>query len=102
SIVAIDASGNAKALAAGTAVITAAIQGAERSTTVTVTAAALVSLTIDPALLVLGTGETASLRARGSYADGTAADLTASVSWDSSAPAVASVSNAAGSEGAIT
>ena len=48
----------------------------------------------------MGTG--APLTARGTLSDGTTADVTSIVTWTSSVPAVATVSNAAGSQGVLS
>src|SRR6185295_2512251 len=50
----------------------------------------------------LAKGTTAQLTATGVYSDSSTQDLTAQVTWTSSAMAVASVSNAAGSEGLVS
>ena len=72
------------------------------STTLTVTPAALVSISVTPAGLSVPVGTTRQLVATGTYTDASVQDLTSSVTWSSTMPAVATVSNAGGSEGLAT
>jgi hypothetical protein len=69
------------------------------STTLTVTAAQLVSIAVTPASPTLPLGVARQLTATGRYTNGTEQDLTELVTWSSSDAAVASVSNAAGTQG---
>ncbi len=68
----------------------------------TVTNATLTGIGVTPAAVTLPKGLTKALTATGTFSDGTTQDLTTQVSWDSSAPATASVSNADGSQGVVT
>jgi hypothetical protein len=102
NVATISSGGVASTLAPGTTVITAALNGIMASSTVTVTMAPLMSITVTPPLSTLNIGGTVQLVATGTYADGTSADLTTSVTWSSSSPGVASVSNAMGSAGLVT
>ncbi len=72
------------------------------ATSVTVTAAVLSSITITPPNPSLAKGTSEQLTATGTFSDGTTQDLTASVTWISSAPTLVTVSNAAGSQGLVT
>lgn len=68
-------------------------------------AARLVSLQVLPAAagpLTVPLGGSVRFTASGTYSDGETRDLTASVVWSSSAPAVVAISNAAGSAGVAT
>jgi uncharacterized protein YjdB len=96
------ARGSASGLAVGTAVITAASAGVTGSTTLTVTAATLVSIAITPANPSLVQGATRQFTATGAYTDGSTQNLTAAVTWGSSNAAVSTISNAAGSNGLAT
>jgi 6-phosphogluconolactonase (cycloisomerase 2 family) len=78
-------------LAAGTANITAKLNGVEGSSTVTVTNATLTSITVDPANSSIAKGTTVQLAAIGHFSNGTTQVLTKSVSWISSSDAVAPV-----------
>jgi uncharacterized protein YjdB len=70
--------------------------------TVTVMAVELRSIAIAPAAPTLAKGSTRSFTATGTYSDGSTQDVTTQATWSSSAPAVATVSNAAGSQGLAT
>jgi hypothetical protein len=91
--------GLTRAVGVGTAEITATLKGIGGSTVLTVGAAALSSLTINPANPSVAQGGLQLLTATGTYSDGTTQDLTAQVIWSSSSAAVARVSNAAGNQG---
>ena len=67
--------------------------------TLTVTAPVLVSISVSPSNPSSLTGTTLQFTATGIYNNGTQADLTSLVSWASTDPAVATISNAAGSQG---
>lgn len=86
--------GTVTGLESGGATISATLGAVSGSAAVTVTGATLVSLSINPANPTLPLGSTASLRATGSYSDGSIVDLTASVAWTIDDAKVASVSNA--------
>jgi trimeric autotransporter adhesin len=99
----------------GTATISATSNSIANSTTITVAAPALVSVAISPASAALPLGIGQQLGATGTYSDGSIQDITASVTWASSAPAIAVVSpagfvtgtmlgssNVSASQGAVT
>jgi outer membrane protein assembly factor BamB/protocatechuate 3,4-dioxygenase beta subunit len=65
----------------------------------TVTAAVLVSMQVEPVNPTVAKGYNCQFSVTGMYSDMTTKDLTADVTWFSSAPGVASVSNAADSKG---
>ena len=56
-------------------------------------AAALTTLSVAPASVTLAPGATRQLTATGAYSDGTSRDISAAVTWTSSTPAIATVSN---------
>ncbi len=93
--------GLVSALTAGTSTISATIQGQVGSSVITVTPAALVSLSLRPGSLSLSRGSSAGLTAIGTYTDGTTADLTAQVTWTSADATIASVSNGVGTSGVV-
>ncbi len=72
------------------------------TTTVTVTAAVLTAITITPPNSSIAKGTSEQLIATGDFSDGTTQNLTAFVSWVSSAPSIATVSDAPGSQGLVT
>ena len=102
SVATINSSGLATAVAAGTTTITASSTmsnsysgetGTSDSTTLTVTAAALLSISITPANPTLPLGTTQQFTASGTYTDGVDYNITTQVSWSSSDPSVATVSD---------
>ena len=88
-------------LAPGNATITATDLASNISsdTTLTVSAAMLTSISILPADPSIGLGAKQQFTATGTYSDSTTQDLTALVTWSSSDPGIATISNAAGSQG---
>ena len=89
-------------LAVGSAVVTA-LDGAVRgSTTVSVTAARLTAITVDPAASSIAKGTTVQLTATGDFTDGTTEDLTSQVSWTSADDTIAEVSNILATKGLVT
>jgi hypothetical protein len=68
----------------------------------TVTAAVLQSITVSPASASIVAGLTQPFSATGHYSDGTTQNLTASVTWASSNTGIATISNAAGTQGLAT
>jgi hypothetical protein len=79
-----------------------AATGVEGTATLSVTAALLRQVVVTPAVPSVSAGENVSLLATGIYSDGSHADITKQVTWSSSAPAIADVSNAPGAEGVVT
>jgi hypothetical protein len=94
--------GLATALAPGETTITASFAAITGSVTLTVTPAPLESITVTPADLTIADGTTQPFTATGTFTDGTTQDLTTLVTWESSDESVASISNAAGSQGLAT
>ena len=101
AIVAITAnSGSATALSPGTTNIRAAFLGISAAP-VAVTVLGPTLITVTPANQSIVAGATLPFTATGTFADGTK-DLTNQVTWSSSLPSVATISNAAGSRGVAT
>jgi len=94
--------GLATAVAAGQTTITANVNGISGTTSVTVTAPTLTSITVSPATVTISAGTTTQLKAQGTYSDLSTADLTDSVVWSAGTTTIASVSNAAGTRGLVT
>src|SRR5258707_1034904 len=86
-------------VAPGQATIGAAFEGVSNSTTLTVSPATLVTLAITPTNPSIALGTNEAFTATGIYSDATTQDLTSLVTWSSSNPLVATVSNALGSLG---
>ena len=86
----------------GTATIAAIVAGVSGASTVMVTSATLTSITITSPNPSIANRTSKQLIATGDFSDGTTQDLTAFVSWVSSAPTTVAVSDAAGSQGLVT
>ena len=91
--------GLATSLAVGTTVISATQGAISNTTTLTVTAAALVSIAVTPATPSIAKGLNQQFVATGTYTDATTQVLTTTATWASATVATATISNAAGSEG---
>ncbi|MNF42928.1 gamma-glutamyl-gamma-aminobutyrate hydrolase [compost metagenome] len=93
AVATVSSTGLVTAVTPGVAVITGTLNGQNATLLITVTSAALnpggLNITVPP--LTLAAGLTGQLTAQGSYSDGSTVDVTANVSWTSSAPAIASV-----------
>jgi plastocyanin len=83
--------GNASGLAPGTSTISAMIGGIAGSTVLTVTAAALVSISVTPANPSIPVGEVQPFKATGTYSDSSTQDLTGQVTWASATTSVATI-----------
>ena len=79
----ITSAGLASALKAGTSTISATSGSVTGSTTLTVTAATLVSIAVTPSAPSIAKGTTVQLTATGYYSDGSTQDLTTSATWSS-------------------
>jgi uncharacterized protein YjdB len=102
SAVTISALGRATGASAGTSTITATFQGVSATINITVNMATLTAVSIDPVALTLPPQATRAFKATGHYSDGSSSDISALVQWSSSAPTVATVSNASGHQGEVT
>jgi uncharacterized protein YjdB len=94
--------GLASNVGVGTATITAASGSILASTVLTVTPAALVSITINPPAATIPLGVTQQFTAMGNFTDGTTQDVTQSGQWSSTAPTVATISNSSATAGLAT
>jgi trimeric autotransporter adhesin len=99
SVASVSGSGLVTGVSVGTAQLTCTALGKSGSTPVTVGAPTLVSLEVSPAFATVAAGTSTALVATGVFSDDTTQDLTTQVTWTSSKPGVATVSNAAGSHG---
>jgi hypothetical protein len=102
SVATIDSTGLSQSVGVGAAGIKATVGTASGTTSLTVTAAALVSITVSPSSIAIPLGTTQGFSAMGNYADGSQRDLTSSVHWSTSDSTVATVSNASGTFGLAT
>ena len=94
--------GLATAKAAGSTTITATVGAVSGQTSVRVTAPPLTSITVNPATATISVNTTRQFTAQGTYADGSTADLTDSVTWSTGLATIISVSNASGTRGLVT
>jgi len=91
--------GLATAVGSGASLISATSGSISGSTTLTVTAVTLQSISVAPADHSIPVGTTQQFTATGHYTDGSTQDLTTSVGWNSSDPTVAAISHANGTQG---
>ena len=92
--------GRVKGVSAGGVTISAVRNvSVSGSASFTVSPAALVSITISPANPTVPLGELQQFTATGHYTDQSTQDLTSQVTWSSSIPAVAMISNDQGTQG---
>jgi uncharacterized protein YjdB len=87
----IDANGTATGIAAGSTTITASFGGVSGTKNLTVTSGTLQSIAVTPADPTVAAGGTRQFTATGTFSDSTTQNLTASVTWTSSSPSVASI-----------
>lgn len=80
-------------VAAGSAAVSASFQGVTGQTAVSVSAATVTSLSLTPANPALALGTTQQLTATAQLSDGSQQNVTASASWTSGTPAIASVNS---------
>ncbi len=97
----VDASGVALAKSAGSATLTATLDGQTATTMLTATEATATQLTFMPGSLTLGVRAAAPFRVVATFSNGSSADVTAQTSFVSSRPAVASVSSS-GTRGLVS
>jgi trimeric autotransporter adhesin len=97
--------GLASSVGVGSTTITATITVSgsffSGSTTLTVTAATLQSILVTPFNISLPSGVSRQFTATGTFSDNSTRDVTSQVTWSSSQPSIATVSNAAGSAGLV-
>ncbi|HLO25657.1 MAG TPA: Ig-like domain-containing protein, partial [Geobacteraceae bacterium] len=83
----------------GTAVLTATVGSVSAPFSLTVTSATVTAMTIAPPAPTVPQGLSTQLTASGTFSDTTTQDLTFDATWASSAPDIAAISNAVGSNG---
>ncbi len=104
NVASISPTGSATAMASGLSTVSATFNSTVGSTSLTVTNSppALQSISISPASAMVAEGFSQPFTAQGTFTDGSMQDVTNLVLWSSSAPSIATVSNAAGSNGVAT
>jgi Ca2+-binding RTX toxin-like protein len=91
--------GLSSTIAPGSTIISATVGAVTGTTSFTVLAASLTSITVTPNNVSVALGFTRTFLAIGGYSDGSTQDLSSQVTWTSSVEAVAIISNATGSQG---
>jgi len=97
--VTISTAGVATGVAIGSSKITATLGSVSGNATLTVTAAALVSIAVTPANTSIPVGGTQQFTATGTYTDTTTQNLTSSVSWGSTNTGAATIVNGGANAG---
>lgn len=87
----VSSSGLVTGAALGTSVITATSNGKSATTTVTVPAATLASISVTPAASTVLVGDVQQFVATATYSDNTTAFVTAAATWSSSSPSIGTV-----------
>ncbi|HET6818277.1 MAG TPA: Ig-like domain-containing protein [Mycobacteriales bacterium] len=100
SVATIDASGLATSVAQGTSVIGASYSGSSDSTTLTVTAAALRSVTVSPNTATIAKGDTQTFTVTGHYSDGSSGPVTTGITWSAGPASTATITTAGVATGA--
>ena len=96
----VNASGLATSVGTGSATISAISGSVTGTASLSVTSAALVSIAVTPANSSMAVGTTKQFTATGTFSDTSTQDLTPSVLWGSSSPAIATINNL-GSAGSL-
>ncbi len=99
NIATISAPGVATSVAVGSTSVSASSGSISGSTTLTVNPAVLVSIAVTPAIPTIPLGTTQLFTATGTYTDGSTQNITGTVQWSSDTLTVATISNAAGTQG---
>ena len=85
--------GQALGIVAGTATLSASLQGLSAATTLRVTGASLLSIALTPPIPSIAAGTSEQFTATGTFSDNTTENLTAELTWTSSHTAIATVSS---------
>jgi uncharacterized protein YjdB len=93
SVLTVDANGLGIAVGPGTSTVSVTSGTVSASTSVTVSTATLVSLAVAPANSSMPDDATKQFSATGTFSDNSTQDVTQSVLWSSSTPAVATITN---------
>ncbi len=102
TVATVSSSGLVTGVATGATELHATLEGVTGSARVVVTAATLQSIELSPQNPSVVAGFTVALTATGRFSDGTTSAITTTATWSSSAPAIASVSNAFAIEGVVS
>ncbi|HEX8710663.1 MAG TPA: Ig-like domain-containing protein [Terracidiphilus sp.] len=91
TIASVSSAGLVRGLKKGSVTITATLNSVSGTGSVTVSAAALSSISISPAVFTIASGQNKQLSAQAVYDDGSTADVTSQVAWSSATPTAATV-----------
>jgi uncharacterized protein YjdB len=91
--------GIASSVALGSTTVTATSGTISGSTTLTISPAVLVSIAVTPAIPTIPLGTTLQFTATGTYTNNSTQNITDTVQWSSDTPAVATIGNAAPTQG---
>jgi len=94
SVATVSLLGAVTGVAAGPTTISASLGGVSGSTSLTISAPTITSITVTPVGLTLGIGINQQYVATVTYSDGSTADLSAGVTWTSSSTSVATITSA--------
>lgn len=92
SIATVSSSGVASSVAVGTAMITASAEGGSGTASLTVSNAALTAISVTSPGATIALGQSAQLKAEGTYTDKSVGDITDQVSWSAANPSIATIS----------
>jgi uncharacterized protein YjdB len=93
AVATVDANGLVTAVAAGSTNISATLGSTSNSTSLTVSAPTIASISVTPVGLTLGIGINQQYTATATYSDGSSQDLSSGVTWSSSSTSVATVNS---------
>jgi len=102
AVAAVDATGKVTGLAVGSATITATLGSVSGTTSLTVTPATIVSISVNPLSVTIAAGQSQAFTATATLTDGTTLDVTASVHWSVANPLLANISNTLGTAGVLS
>ncbi|MDR3491540.1 MAG: Ig-like domain-containing protein [Gammaproteobacteria bacterium] len=94
--------GLASTIATGSTSIIAIFKGVSGNTTLTVSAATLTSISVTPANTSIPNGTDEQFTSTGTYSDSSTKNITTETTWTTTNNSIATVSNAAGSQGLVT
>ncbi len=100
--VSVSGAGQLTGMTQGTAQVSAQYQGMTGKASITVTAAALVSIAVSPNQSIVPLGASEQLSVTGTFTDGSTSDVTSSVTWSATPAADVSVSTAGMLKGLAT
>ena len=102
NVATVNPAGLVSSLAIGNSAIVATLGSVSGSTTVNITPAVLMSITVTPAMPTIPLGVSQQFTATGTFSDSSTQNLTQTVQWTSSVPTIAQISNVGGSQGLVT